>query len=78
MKLYKNILRLKTTYIECCIIGGRKNKLEYYYHQKEIRLNVKNNFLRLVTSTKCKVALVEMALCLVHADDQMLGIDGVF
>ena len=30
--------------------------------------------LRLVASTKCKIALVETALCLAHADDQMLHV----
>ena len=31
-------------------------------------------FQRLVASTKCKIALVETALCLAHADNQMLEI----
>ena len=39
-----------------------------------LRLNYKTkDFLRLVASTKCKIALMETALCLAHADDQMLG-----
>ena len=29
---------------------------------------------KLVASTKCKIALVEVAWCLMHADDQMQGI----
>ena len=39
-----------------------------------LRLNyTTKDFLRLMASTKCKIALVETALCLAHTDDQMLG-----
>ena len=46
-----------------------------YWISRCIECILKNNNLGLVASTKSKiVALVETALCIVHADDKMLGI----